>query len=86
MRMLEIRTQRCKCRVKGRGLVCTWAESTRGDVHTDGKGQSGWERSLQESVLGEVAVRREGRRRAAADLGLCAEGGWDSDGCRAGRG
>ena len=29
--------------------------------------------------MGEVAVRREGRRRAAADLGLCAEGGWGSD-------
>ena len=55
MRMLEIRTQRCKCRVKGRGLVCTWAESTRGDVHTDGKARAGgrgqcrrasWERWL----------------------------------------
>ena len=31
---------------------------------------------MQESVWGEVAARREGRRRAAADPGLCAEGGW----------
>ena len=39
------------------------------------KGQSGWERSVQERVWGEVAARREGRRRAAAGPGLCAEGG-----------
>ena len=31
---------------------------------------------MQESIWGEVAARREGRRRAAAGLGLCAEGGW----------
>ena len=31
---------------------------------------------MLESVWGEVAARREGRRRAAAGPGLCAEGGW----------
>ena len=31
---------------------------------------------MQESVWGEVAARREGRRRAAAGPGLSAEGGW----------
>ena len=35
---------------------------------------------MQESVWGEVAARRVGRRRAAAGPGLCAEGGWGSDG------
>ena len=49
------------------------------------KGQSGWERSVQESVWGEVAARREGRRRVAAGPGLCAEGGWGSDGWQRGR-
>lgn len=40
---------------------------------------------MQESVWGEVAARREGRRRAAAGPGLCAEGGWGSDGWQRGR-
>ena len=31
---------------------------------------------MQEIIWGEVAARREGRRRAAAGPGLCAEGGW----------
>ena len=35
---------------------------------------------MQESVWGEVAARREGRRRAAAGPGLCAEGGWGREG------
>ena len=33
----------------------------------------------------EVAARREGRRRVAAGPGLCAEGGWGSDGWQRGR-
>ena len=41
--------------------------------------------AVQESVWGEVAARREGRRRAAAGPGLCAEGGWGSDGWQRGR-
>ena len=40
---------------------------------------------MQESVWGEVAARREGRRRVAAGPGLCAEGGWGSDGWQRGR-
>ena len=35
---------------------------------------------MLESVWGEVAARREGRRRAAAGPGLCAEGGWGREG------
>ena len=35
---------------------------------------------MQESVWGQVAARREGRRRAAAGPGLCAEGGWGREG------
>lgn len=35
---------------------------------------------MQESVWGEVAARREGRRRAAAGPGLSAEGGWGREG------
>ena len=35
---------------------------------------------MQESVWGEVAARREGRRRAAAGAGLSAEGGWGREG------
>ena len=35
---------------------------------------------MQESVWGEVPSRREGRRRAAAGPGLCAEGGGGRDG------
>ena len=40
---------------------------------------------MQESVWGEVAARSEGRRRAAAGPGICAEGGWGSDGWQRGR-
>ena len=39
----------------------------------------------EESVWGEVAARSEGRRRAAAGPGICAEGGWGSDGWQRGR-
>ena len=39
----------------------------------------------EESVWGVVAARREGRRRVAAGPGLCAEGGWGSDGWQRGR-
>ena len=39
----------------------------------------------EESVWGEVAARREGRRRAASSPGICAEGGWGSDGWQHGR-
>ena len=35
---------------------------------------------MQESVWGEVAARREGRRRAAAGPGLSAEGVWGREG------
>ena len=35
---------------------------------------------MQERVWGEVAARREGRRRAAAGPELCAEGGWGREG------
>ena len=45
----------------------------------------GWQRLVQESAWGEVAARREGSRRAAAGPGLCAEGGWGSDGWQRGR-
>ena len=40
---------------------------------------------MQERVWGEVAARREWSRRAAAGPGLCAEGGWASDGSQRGR-
>ena len=39
---------------------------------------------MQESVWGEVAARREGRRRAAAHPGLCAEGVWRREGWQRG--
>ena len=39
---------------------------------------------MQEIIWGEVAARREGTRRAAAGPGLCAEGGWASDGSQRG--
>ena len=40
---------------------------------------------MQESVWGEVAASREGRRRGAAGPGLCAEGGCGSDGWQRGK-
>ena len=40
---------------------------------------------MQESVWGEVAASREGRRSGAAGPWLCAEGGWGNDGWQRGR-
>ena len=76
LRMLEIRSPRMQVEnERKRGCMYAGREHQRGRPHS-WKGQSGWERSVLESVWGEVAARREGRRRAAAGPGLSAEGGW----------
>ena len=80
LRMLEIRSPRMQVEnERKRGCMYAGREHQRGRPHS-WKGQSGWERSVQESVWGEVAARREGRRRAAAGPGLSAEGGWGREG------
>lgn len=80
LRMLEIRSPRMQVEnERKRGCMYAGREHQRGRPHS-WKGQSGWERSVLESVWGEVAARREGRRRAAAGPGLSAEGGWGREG------
>ena len=80
LRMLEIRSPRMQVEnERKRGCMYAGREHQRGRPHS-WKGQSGWERSVLESVWGEVAARREGRRRAAAGPGLSAEGVWGREG------
>ena len=78
LKMLEIRSPEMQVQSERKRACMYAAESTRGDVHTDGKARAG----------GRGQCRRasgERWRRAAAGPGLCAEGGWGSDGWQRGR-
>ena len=80
LRMLELRSPDMQVEnERKRGCMYAGREHQSGRPHLC-KARSGWERSVQESVWGEVAARREGRRRAAAGPGLSAEGGWGREG------
>ena len=80
LRMLELRSPDMQVQTeRKRGCMYAGREHQRGRPHS-WKGRSGWERSVLESVWGEVAAWWEGWRRAAADPGLCAEGGWGREG------